>query len=317
VDDLLDVSRLVAGKVRLTRRPLDLAQAVRDAVEGLRTRGTLDRHRVTVGGPSVWVDGDETRVEQIVTNLVGNATKFTPPGGEVRVTIAREDSQAVLEVRDTGVGIGTETLATIFDLFAQGERTLDRAQGGLGIGLTLVRRLVELHGGSVEAASAGPGRGSVFTVRLPTVAPLASTVPAPPAARKRLDSPRRILVVEDNADAREMLCVVLAHEGHDVHEAADGPTGLDAAAACRPDVALIDVGLPGLDGYEVARRIRAGATGETPYLIAITGYGQPEDRRRAREAGFDTHLVKPIDPIRLAEVIATTATRSRGLTDRG
>ena len=312
VDDLLDVSRLVTAKVRLTRRPLDLAQAVRDTVEGLRTRGALDRHRVTVVGPSVWIDGDETRLEQIVTNLVGNATKFTPPGGEISVTVAREESQGVLEVRDTGVGIAAETLATIFDLFAQGERTLDRAQGGLGIGLTLVRRLVELHGGSVEAASDGPGRGSVFTVRLPTVASPGETVQAPSATRRRPGTPRRILVVEDNPDAREMLCVVLAHEGHDVHEAADGPTGLDAAASCCPDVALIDVGLPGLDGYEVARRIRASTAGEPPYLIAITGYGQPEDRRRAREAGFDTHLVKPIDPIRLAEVIATAAARPRG-----
>jgi PAS domain S-box-containing protein len=302
VDDLLDVTRLTAAKIRLTPRLLDLAQAVKGAVDALAARGTLDRHQVTFEGQTVWIDADETRLEQIVANLVGNAVKFTPPGGTIAVTVGRDGAHGVLAVRDTGVGIAAGILPRIFDLFVQGERTLDRSQGGLGIGLTLVRRLVELHGGTVQAASGGVGMGSVFTVRLPAVAPPASS--ASPPAVETARPPRRLLIVEDNDDAREMLRTVLAHNGHEVHEAADGPSGLEAMLALRPEIALVDVGLPGLDGYEVARRVRARPEGRDIFLIALTGYGQPEDRRRAEDAGFDDHVVKPVDPDWLVSLLA-------------
>jgi PAS domain S-box-containing protein len=316
VDDLLDVSRVTTSKVRLSRRVLDLARTVGDAIEALRTRGALTRHEVVLHAEPAWVDADETRVEQIVTNLVGNALKFTPPRGRIMVTVGREGEDAVLSVRDTGIGIPAETLPRVFDLFVQGERTLDRAQGGLGIGLTLVRRLVELHGGSVHATSAGPGHGSVFQVRLPALeapadAPRAGADAEPPPASTRC----RILIVEDNDDAREMLRLVLAHHGHEIHVASDGPGGIAAALRVAPDVALVDVGLPGVDGYEVARRIRASPGGTSVYLVALTGYGQVEDRRAAAAAGFDEHMVKPVDPDRLVAALAARGT-ARAATHR-
>jgi signal transduction histidine kinase len=304
VDDLLDISRVTKGTVRLNRRIVDFSKTVRDAVDALRARGVADRHLVTVQGRGVWVYADETRLEQIVANLVGNALKFTPPGGTVSVAVGPENGHAVLMVSDTGIGVPVEALPRIFDLFVQGEGGLDRSQGGLGIGLTLVRRLAELHGGAVEASSGGPGKGSTFTVRLPAVdAPaIAASDRAPvdvPTGR-----PRRVLIVEDNDDAREMLRISLTRDGHTVHEAIDGPSGFEAAVALQPDVALVDVGLPGLDGYELARRLRTDERANDIYLVALTGYGQPEDRRRAEAAGFDEHLVKPIDPQRLAPVLA-------------
>jgi PAS domain S-box-containing protein len=307
VDDLLDVSRLTTAKVRLSRRPLDLSHAARGAVETLRARGALDRHQLSFEGPPAWVDADETRIEQIVANLVGNATKFTPPGGTITVTVGRDDLDAVLQVKDTGIGISAEVLPRIFDLFVQGERTLDRAQGGLGIGLTLVRRLVELHGGTVQASSEGPGTGSVFTVRLPAVHPPAEHAAARSAGRAPECQPRRVLIVEDNDDAREMLRVLLTHDGHEVHEALDGPGGLQAALTLQPDIALVDVGLPGLDGYALARSLRAHPNGQRVLLVALTGYGQPEDRRRGEEAGFDAHVVKPVDPGQLARLLARSS----------
>jgi PAS domain S-box-containing protein len=303
VDDLLDVSRLTTAKVRLSRRPLDLSHAARGAVETLRARGALDRHRLSFEGHPAWVDADETRIEQIVANLVGNAMKFTPPGGSITVTVGRDDLDAVLEVKDTGIGISAEALPRIFDLFVQGERTLDRAQGGLGIGLTLVRRLVELHGGTVQASSE-VGKGSVFTVRLPAVHPPAVHEATRSGGQPAACRPRRVLIVEDNDDAREMLRVLLTHDGHEVHEAVDGPGGLQAALTLQPDIALVDVGLPGLDGYALARSLRAHPNGQRVVLVALTGYGQPEDRRRGEEAGFDAHVVKPVDPAQLALLLA-------------
>jgi CheY-like chemotaxis protein len=271
-----------------------------------RAGGRFSRHQVSADVSSMWVDGDETRIEQVLENLVGNALKYTPPGGSVTVRLTRAGDAAVLEVSDTGAGIPTNLGDKIFGLFVQGERALDRAQGGLGIGLTLVKALVELQGGTVEARSEGPGRGSVFAVRLPLV-------PTPAAdARRTLELsapvpvPRRILLIEDNEDAREMLRVQLTVAGHDVHEASEGLTGVDLAASLAPDVALVDVGLPGIDGYEVARRIRAGKGGKSIILIAFTGYGQAEDRLRALEAGFDAHLTKPISPEQLASVLSET-----------
>ena len=270
-----------------------------------RAAGVTERHDVAVDGRPVWVDGDTTRIDQVVTNLVSNALKFTPSGGTIRVWVGVEDDGAVLRVSDTGAGMSAELLPRIFDLFVQGDQPPERTSGGLGIGLTLVRQLVELHGGRVEARSAGAGQGSVFTARLPRSSRLgrenAEALHAAPA-------PCRILVVEDNADARDMLLALLTLERHDVCTAVDGPAGVDAALQLRPDVALIDIGLPGLNGYEVARRIRATEAGRTMKLIALTGYGQSEDMRMAREAGFDLHLVKPVEPRRLDEALRALLT---------
>ena len=301
VDDLLDVARVTSGKIILDRRPLELAEAVRRGVATLAASGRTDGHRIGLDLEPVWAHADETRLEQIITNLVGNALRFTPAGGAVDVTLRASDGQAVLQVCDSGVGIAPEMLPRVFDMFVQGPRRPDGGPGGLGLGLTLVRRITELHGGSVEAASDGPGRGSTFTVRLPTTAPPLA-LPARPTAPPPSAAPRRILVVEDNADAREMLRSALELSGHEVHEAHDGPSGLEATLRLHPDVALIDIGLPEFDGYEIARKVRVAA-GATPYLVALTGFGQPDDRRQALEAGFDAHLVKPVDPDALLAVI--------------
>ncbi|MGH7397140.1 MAG: hybrid sensor histidine kinase/response regulator [Candidatus Rokuibacteriota bacterium] len=241
----------------------------------------------------------------MVNNLVGNALRFTPAAGTIEVTLRAEEGLAVLRVRDSGVGIAPAMLPRVFDLFAQGERSPDRGAGGLGLGLTLVRRITELHGGRVEAASDGTGLGSTFTVRLPALAaPPVETPARAPAASD--GQSRRILVVEDNADAREMLRHLLRVAGHEVHEAADGPAGLEAALRLHPDVALVDVGLPGFDGYQLARRVRGSASASI-YLVALTGYGQPDDRRQAMAAGFDAQLVKPVNPDALLATIQTAA----------
>ena len=300
VDDLLDVARISSGKIALARQPLELAGAVRRAVGTLTTGGRTERHRVSLTLEPVWADVDETRWEQVVTNLVGNALRFTPPGGTVDITLEPSDEDAVLRVRDSGIGIVPDVLPRVFDLFTQGARGAAGGQGGLGLGLTLVRRIVELHGGTVEAASEGPGCGSVFTVRLPAIAAPAAPAPTPVPAPS--DAHLRIVVVEDNGDTRQMLRFALELAGHEVHEAIDGPGGLDAILRVRPDVALIDIGLPEFDGYEVARKVR-GALGGTLLLVALTGYGQPDDRRQALEAGFDSHLVKPVEPGALLGVI--------------
>jgi signal transduction histidine kinase/CheY-like chemotaxis protein len=303
VDDLLDVSRMTTGKVLLARRPMDLAGLVTNAVTGWRASGRFDRHAVSVEASPAWVDADETRMEQVLSNLVGNALKYTPAGGRVSLRVGDDGNAAILQVADTGAGIPAALLDKVFDLFVQGERTLDRAEGGLGIGLTLVKLLVRLHGGTVTAHSGGPGRGSVFTVRLPRV--VAPSPPASPASSgERARVHRRILLVEDNADAREMLRIGLTLQGHEVHEAGDGKTAVDLAAEVRPDVALVDIGLPGFDGYEVARRLRASEGGSKMLLVAMTGYGQAEDRRRAQEAGFDAHATKPVLSEQLGQLIA-------------
>jgi signal transduction histidine kinase len=313
LDDLLDVARVTSGKIHLTRAPLDLAQAVRRAVETIHAAGRGERHLLTLDLAPVWVDADETRMEQVVSNLLSNAVKYTPAGGAIQITVATELGEAVLRVSDTGQGMPAETRDRVFDLFFQGERSLDRSQGGLGIGLTLVRRLVEMHGGSVGAASEGPGRGSTFTVRLPRGASpvlVSPTRAATPSSRGG-GGYRRVLVVEDNSDTREMLRQVLAMLGHEVHVAQDGAEAVDLALRLRPDVALVDVGLPALDGYAVARAIRAAPGGNRIRLVAVTGYGRAEDRRAAEVAGFDAHVVKPVSPEMLADIVVGVGGNAR------
>jgi PAS domain S-box-containing protein len=300
VDDLLDVGRVVTGKIALDRRPIDFADLVHRAVAVCGER--QNDQRLEISSQPVWIEGDLVRMEQIVNNIVGNAVKYTPGGGSIRVRVSAEGGDAVLRVEDNGYGIAPELLSRVFDLFVQGERTLDRAQGGLGIGLTLVRRLVELHGGTVSAFSEGPGRGSAFTVRLPKVAAPQSTQPSP--AQFPCDSvSRRVLVIEDNRDAREMFRMMLELAGHEVLEAEEGLAGLELLKATRPDVAVIDVGLPGLNGYEIARRFREEPDSEGVMLVALTGYGTPEAVERSRHAGFDHHLIKPVNAEALQEIM--------------
>jgi CheY-like chemotaxis protein len=301
-DDLLDAARAMTGKIVLQRQPLDLAEAAARALSTMHAAGRTGQRRLAQQLEPVWIDADPTRIEQILGNLLGNALKFTPEGGTITVTVAREGDDAVLHVADTGIGMPAELAARVFEPFVQGERPLDRSHGGLGIGLTLVRRIAELHGGSASAKSEGPGRGSVFGVRLPAAhAPSLSRVRA---GAKAAAVARDVLVVEDNDDARETLRRLLELEGHRVRVAADGLSGLEAVRAAAPEIALIDVGLPKMDGYELARRIREEFAGpRRPYLVAVTGYGLPEDRNRTREAGFDLHLVKPVDAATLADVL--------------
>ncbi len=304
MDDLLDIARATTGKMVLHRQPIDLGATVEGCLTTLKEAGILTRHLFRHTIESVWVDADETRIQQIVTNLIGNAVKFTPAGGEVRVSVSGDGLDALLRVADTGPGIAPELLPHIFEPFVQGERTLDRALGGLGLGLSLVRRLTELHGGTVTVSSEGIGRGASFTIRLPQIAPCAKTIPIVSASASA-PAPRRILVVEDNADGREILRRLLKMQGHEVHEAADGETAIERALTLEPDVAIIDIGLPGIDGYGVAAGIRASERGRRRMrLIALTGYGSEEDRRRAAEAGFDAHLLKPIDPKRLVQLLS-------------
>jgi signal transduction histidine kinase/ActR/RegA family two-component response regulator len=307
LDDLLDVSRITTGKINLRKEPVNLATAVANALEASRNLIQEREHSLYVSLPEapIWVDADPVRLEQVITNLLNNAARYTPPKGHIRVSASRENADAVLRVRDDGVGIPAHLLSRVFDLFTQGERSVARSEGGLGIGLTIVRNLVELHGGSATVASEGPGWGCEFVVRLP-LGKTGEVSPEPPATASVVLPILRILVIEDNADSREMLRSILELEGHRVEVAEDGTAGLEAARSFRPDVAVIDIGLPGLDGYEVGRRIRSDL-GLSAMLIALTGYGQAEDRRRSEDAGFDAHLVKPVTPEQIREVLVKTA----------
>jgi CheY-like chemotaxis protein len=257
---------------------------------------------MTFRAESVIVNADPTRLAQVITNMLDNAVKFTPTGGSIDLDVVREGQEAVLRVIDTGSGIDAAMLPRIFELFAQGEQPMDRSVGGLGIGLTLSRRLVEMHGGTISAASEGLGRGAQFTVRLPVGT---GGTPAPAVAVPSPDRTRSVLIVEDNDDARESLQLLLESLGHRVLSAPDGPRALALAEHQRPEVVLIDLGLPGLDGYAVARAFRASPSGKTLMLIAVTGYGQAEDRRRSKDAGFDAHLVKPVSENVLSTLITT------------
>jgi signal transduction histidine kinase/ActR/RegA family two-component response regulator len=306
LDDLLDVSKLVSGKITLHRRPDDLTEVARRVLSSFEEVGRTTRHAVTVVGDAVSVEADPVRLEQIVSNLLDNALKYTPAGGRVDVTIAAEERDAVLRVRDTGAGIDPDILPRIFDLFVQGNQTLDRSKGGLGLGLTLVKRLVELHGGTVLASSAGPDRGSEFVVRIPRVSqPLvASALSDTERLSQRV---RHILIIEDNPDFRHGLRALLESWGHRVEEAATGRRGLEILQASRPEIMLVDLGLPGLDGYGVAEAVRSAPGGDAVLLVAVTGYGAPHDRRRTKEAGFDAHLTKPVNPHALARLMISRA----------
>ncbi|VTS00725.1 histidine kinase : Putative sensor histidine kinase OS=Variovorax paradoxus B4 GN=VAPA_1c17480 PE=4 SV=1: HisKA: HATPase_c: Response_reg [Gemmata massiliana] len=303
VDDLLDVSRITRGKVELRKEAVDLNAVLARAAEAVRPTIEARRHRliVTQPGRPVTVSADPTRLAQVVGNLLTNAAKYSDEGGRIDL-ILEEDGEAIVRVRDTGLGIPADMLPRVFDLFTQVGRTLDRADGGLGIGLTLVKSLVELHGGTVSAASGGPGKGSEFTVRLPKLVRARGGDAAERPAAAGV-TPRRILIVDDNLDAGDSLATLLEMTGHRVEVARNGPQGLEVAARLRPEVAVLDLGLPGMNGYELAGRIRAEPFGKDVTLIALTGYGQEEDRRRTREAGFDHHLTKPADLDALAAVL--------------
>jgi PAS domain S-box-containing protein len=310
VDDLLDVSRITRGKIELRKERVCLAAVIESALETSHPLVEAAKHRLSVDLPPdpLAVTGDFTRLAQVVSNLLNNSAKYTPEGGRVWVSAAREGDRAAIRVRDDGTGISADMLPTVFDLFTQVDRTIDRAQGGLGIGLTLVRRLVEMHGGSVEARSDGAGRGSEFVVRLPLASGEAAPEPPPPstaAGSKVL----RVLVVDDNRDSADSLAMLLELLGHETRVANDGPGALRAAEEFGPEVVFLDIGLPGMDGYEVARRLRLDPHRRGLILAAMTGWGQEEDRRRSREAGFDQHLVKPVSPEAIQAVLAAGAAR--------
>ncbi len=307
VDELLDVSRISQGKIELRREPIELASVVHHAVEAVRPLAESMDHELTVTLPQqpVYLDADPTRLAQVVGNLLNNACKFTEKGGQILLTVEREGEQAVLRVQDTGIGIAAEQLTRIFEMFTQNDPSFANSQGGLGLGLPLVKTLVEMHGGTVEARSAGVGQGSEFVVHLPIQSePLPAPFQQPSDLEPATAVRRHILVVDDNLDAARSLATLLKLSGHEVHTANDGLEAVEASATLRPDVILLDIGLPRLDGYEAARRIREQRRGEGLKLVALTGWGQEEDRRRSEEAGFDAHLVKPVDVDVLAKILA-------------
>ena len=310
VDDLLEVSRIGQGKISLQKAPVDLAEVVATAVETSRPLIESHRHKLTVllPGRPLRVEADSARLAQVLSNLLNNAAKYTKDGGRIELIAERVSEEAVLRVRDNGVGIAPEMLPQVFDMFVQVENSRDRSQGGLGIGLTLVRRLVEMHGGKIEARSTGLGKGSEFLVRLPALAE-----PAPESAGKTAEDSstqapngrRRVLIVDDNADSAESMAVLLRFHGHEVRLAHDGQFALEEAHASRPDVMFLDLDLPKMDGYEVARRLRLDPAMRDMKLVAVTGYGQEEDRQRTQEAGFQLHLVKPVDFNKVEELLSS------------
>jgi len=297
VDDLLDVSRITTGKLGIRKALLEVQAAIRDAIETARPFVEARRHQLEVQLPSqpISIEGDRTRLAQVFANLLHNAAKYTEPGGYITLSLAEEDDQAVVRVRDTGIGLAPESLAAIFDMFVQVDRTLERTQAGLGVGLTLSRQLVTLHGGTIEAKSGGLGKGSEFTVRLP-LAGAALANADPEVRRLRARQSRRILLADDNADFADSLAELFAARGHEVRVAHNGAEALAAAAAFNPDFAFLDIGMPKVHGYEVARRLRDMPATSECVLVAVTGWGQEDDRQRAREAGFDRHILKPVDP---------------------
>jgi PAS domain S-box-containing protein len=307
VDDLLDVSRITRGKIQLRKEAVALGTVVNHAVESVRPLIEAQRHTLTFlpAQPPVRLDADPTRLEQVFVNLLTNAAKYSKPGGYITLTVERDEGEAVVRVRDNGVGIRPDLLPKMFDLFVQSERSLDRSQGGLGIGLTLVKKLVEMHGGSVEAYSEGMDKGSEFIVRLPALPTEQEDADrvAEPAATESGKS--RVLVVEDTEDVAETLRMLLELWGYDVRIVEDGPSALVAYRTYQPDIVLLDIGLPGMNGYDVARQLRRQRGRKRPFIMAVTGYGQDEDKQRSHEAGFDYHMTKPVEPSKLQTVLAT------------
>ncbi len=309
VDDLLDVSRITRGRIQLQKKPVELQVVLKNAAQACRPLIDAHHHELTVAVPDqpVWLDADPTRLEQVIVNLLTNAAKYSKDGSQIDLTAAAGADQAVVRIRDTGIGIAPDMLPHVFDLFRQADRSLDRSKGGLGIGLSLVRKLVELHDGTVQAHSDGLGKGSEFTVRLPVRAePPRSQAPETTAqAPAPSEHPLRVLVVDDNVDVAETLRLLLSMAGHEIDTAHSGEEAIQTATDFRPDVVLLDIGLPGLTGYEVAERLRKMREMKGAVLVAMTGYGQEEDRLRAKQAGFDHHLVKPVDPAQLQELLAS------------
>jgi signal transduction histidine kinase/DNA-binding response OmpR family regulator len=306
VDELLDVSRISQGKIELKKEQVELSKIAAAAVETVRPMidGRDQQLALDIDGRPIWVLGDFARLSQVVANLLHNAAKYTPEGGRIRLSATAEAGVATITVEDNGSGIERELLPRVFELFVQGERGLDRAQGGLGIGLTLVKRLVELHQGEVTAQSAGPGKGATFRVQLPCISAVQPAAPAPaPAASAQEVYGRRVLVVDDNVDAAESTAAYLRLEGHEVKTVADGNEALGSVPVFAPHVIVLDIGLPGLDGYAIARQLRERGDTNHVLLIAMTGYGQREDRERALGAGFDYHFVKPTDPRQIQRAI--------------
>jgi two-component system, chemotaxis family, CheB/CheR fusion protein len=306
LDDLLDVARVARGKVKLNVAPIDVSVAVERALEvcGPQIESRQQRLTTNLGTGPLFVEGDLLRLTQVLTNLLNNASKYTETGGAIRVDVERSENDALIRISDNGAGIAADMLPRIFDMFAQADRTLDRAKGGLGLGLTLVRRLVELHHGTVEATSAGPGEGSQFVVRLPALSAIASApIDVPDTDDLRPQATRRVLIVDDNTDASESLAMLLRLRGHDVRTARDSEEALRIADRHPMDVAILDIGLPGLDGYQLARVLRGRGASTRTTLIALTGYSQPDDVTRAAAAGFDHHIVKPADPDRIATLV--------------
>ena len=313
VDDLLDMSRITRGKIELRRERVELSYVVNQAVEVARPLCKSLDHQLSVTLPPhpVYLEADATRLAQVIGNLLNNACKFTERGGHVQLIVAQDDDRTVtISVRDNGIGIEADQLARVFEMFAQVDTSLERSRGGLGIGLTLVKTLVEMHAGSVEARSEGLGRGSEFVVRLPVLKDLPAPVPQEAAAAPAAAG-RRILIVDDNEDGAESLSMLLDLCGNETHQAHDGAQALEAAERLRPDVVLLDIGLPGLNGYEVCRRIRQAPWGKDMVLVALTGWGQEEDRNRSREAGFNAHVVKPVDHDELVKIIAELGIANR------
>jgi PAS domain S-box-containing protein len=306
VDDLLDMSRITSGRIRLQPEPIELTELLRGVIETYRQSAEAVRHQVAfaASGVPVYVNGDRIRLTQVVSNILHNAVKYTPPGGKIEIGVRTENRQAIINVRDNGMGIPGEMLEHIFEPFAQLDRSFEHTDGGLGIGLTLAKRLIELHQGHIDARSAGRGKGTEFVIHLPTTA-------AAPAKRARAPDPnfdptvsRRVLIADDNHDAAVSLSILLQSMGHDTRLVHDGIEALEEAELFRPEVVLLDLGMPRLDGYETARRMASRPWAAATRIVAVTGWGQEADRQRAKEAGFHRHLVKPVDLDALREVIS-------------
>jgi CheY-like chemotaxis protein/two-component sensor histidine kinase len=312
VDDLLDATRISSNKIQLRRERIDLVPLVHHAVESARPEIVRAEQVMEVSLPSspIWLDADADRLTQVLSNLLNNASRYTPSGGRIRISASGDGEAVVLSVADTGIGLDPADAARVFDMFTQ---IAGPGTGGLGIGLALVKGIAELHGGSVEVRSEGIGHGAEFVVRLPAAAgAAAAATPAEEPRTPRAPS-RRVLVVDDNADSAAMMAAVLELQGHEVRVACDGHQAVEAAVEFVPDVALLDIGLPGLSGYEVAQRMRTDPRTCSAHLIAVTGWGHEEDRQRALESGFDAHLTKPADPEHIIELVARSVSSTGGI----